>query len=144
MEFTKGSGVGGKWLDKKTLQNGDMIKLVSEATEIQAEKGKQIVAKCRVKGVEGEASNISINNPSKDALIDAFGKDSKEWVNKPLMVNVEKTVIGGKRGTALYLIPEGFEVKEDAGGYLVIVKKGDPVAEVQIAEGEINPDDIPF
>jgi hypothetical protein len=33
-------------------------------------------------------------------------------------------VVAGKRVTALYLIPEGFEKRENAEGYVEIVKKG--------------------
>jgi hypothetical protein len=37
---------------------------------------KQLVTKCKVKGMEGEF-NLAINSPSKNALIDAFGTETK-------------------------------------------------------------------
>lgn len=122
MEFNKSSG-GGAWLDKKELKVGDVAKLVSEAVEVEGQNGPQIVAKIRVKG-QDEAKNVAVNGPTKNALIDAFGKDSKTWIGKLLTCHTEKTVIGGKRGIALYLVPEGFEVTEDAGGYVVVARKG--------------------
>lgn len=152
MEFSKSSG-GGAWLDKSILANRDLAKLVTEAVEIEGQNGKQVVAKIRIKSVTGkvtDAQNVAINNPSKNALIDAFGKDSTQWVNKPLMIHIEKTMIAGKRGLALYLVPEGFEVTEDAGGYVVVARKGagapaiTPSKTIDYPKEEINPDDIPF
>src|SRR5205085_1264392 len=107
MEFNKSSG--GAWLDKKELKGGEIVKLVTEAIEEEGQNGAQIVTKVRVKGDTGDAKKLAINGPTKNALIDAFGKDSKYWCGPLLTVHIEKTVIGGKRGIALYLVPEGFE-----------------------------------
>lgn len=118
-------GVGGKWLDKKELASGDVIKLTTEAQEVPSQQGgMQLVAKALVKGGDKEAKNLAINTPSKNALIQAFGDDTQEWVGKLLSVHVEKTVIAGKRGIALYLIPEGFEQGETDDGYIVVRRKG--------------------
>lgn len=154
MKFTASTGSNGKWLDKKSLKNGDVIKLVTEAIEIDGLNGKQIVAKARVKGKEGEAENVSINKPSKNALIEAFGADSKEWVNKHLTVNVEKTNVGGKRGIALYLIPEGYAVTEDGEGFIIVARQeakypnsftsAKEQSTVEYPSEDIDPSDIPF
>lgn len=148
MKVSKSSG-GGAWLDKKVLRNDDVVKLVSEAQEVEGQNGPQLVAKVRVKGSDDEAKNVSINAPTKNALIEAFGDDTKNWVNQLLTVNVEKTLIAGKRGIALYLIPEGYSVGEDAGGYLVITKG--TVAENPQKEDienfdnqDVGVDEIPF
>jgi len=147
MKFTINT-TNGSWLDKKTIKTGDVLKLTSEAKEVPNQQGgTQVVAKCKVKGLKGDDSNISINKPSKNALISAFGEDSVEWIDKPLTVHTEKTVIAGKRGIALYLVPESFNLSEDAEGYIVISKAGVQGAvhtEVDYPEEYINPDDIPF
>lgn len=140
-KVSKSSG-GGAWLDKKTLRNGDIAKLVTEAAEQEGQNGTQLVAKLRIKGDTGEAKNVSINAPTKNALIEAFGDETSAWVDKLLTVHVESTLIAGKRGTALYLLPEGYAVTEDAGGYLVIAPQGK--VEKAPAKDDINPDDIPF
>ena len=57
-------------------------------------------------------------------MIDAFGTNSINWQGKHLTVMTEKVVVGGKRVTAAYLIPEGYEMGEDANGYVVISKVG--------------------
>lgn len=149
-KVTKSSGVGGKWLDKASLKTGDVAKIKTEATEEPSQLGgTQLVAKLHVKG-HTEPANIAINKPSKNALIDAFGDDTKNWVDKLLTINVERTIISGKRGYALYLVPEGFEVGEDSGGYIVVSRIGgaptdaEPKDTVEYPEEDINPNDIPF
>ena len=144
MIVSKSSG-GGSWLDKKTLNNGDIAKLVTEAEEVEGQNGSQLVAKIRVKG-GGEAQNVAVNAPSKNALMEAFGDNTENWVDKHLTVSVEKTLIAGKRGIALYLIPEGFKLGEDSNGYLVITKIGgeEKTTPPEYPSEEINPDDIPF
>lgn len=144
-KVTKSSGSGGMWLKKDELKNGDIMKLVSEAKDEEGQNGTQLVAKCRIKGQEGDAMNVAINKPSKNALIDAFGDDTKEWVGKLLTIQVEKGVFAGRRGIAMYLVPEGFELTEDEGGYLVILKIGGTTEKNTVADDvEIDPDDIPF
>lgn len=151
MRFTANTTTG-TWLDKKTLKTGDLIKLITEAKEIPNQQGgNQIVAKCKVKGQTGEPSNVSINKPSKNALISAFGDDSIEWIDKPLGVHIERTMIAGKRGIAMYLVPEGYQVSEDEGGYLIITNLNEKVAVVskesdtiEYPEETIDPMDIPF
>lgn len=149
MIIEKSSGVGGSWIDKKSLKNGDLIKIKSEAKWVEGQNGKQLVAKVRVKG-QTEDVNLAINSPSKDALISAFGEDSVGWIDKILTVAVENGIFAGKRGVMLNLIPEGFVVAEDASGYITIRPKVEPpkvVAETrnkqEIEEG-ISVDDIPF
>lgn len=144
-KFNKDSGVGGAWIDKKALRTGDIMKLVTEAQEVPNQQGgTQIVAKAKIKGSPDEPKNVSINKPSKNALIDAFGDDSETWVDKLLTVTIEKTLISGKRGLAMYMVPEGFEMGEDDGGYIVIKRIGEKTAPSPRTEEEISPDDIPF
>lgn len=149
-KINRTGGAGGAWLDKSQLNNGDVLKLVSEAMEIESQHGPQLVAKCRVKGHAGEAVNVAINGASRNALIDAFGDDSKLWVDKLLTVDVEKGTNGGKRTYTLRLVPEGFSIETDSEGYVVITR--DPVDRdsavapypAKSADTEITPEDIPF
>src|SRR3990167_8609668 len=148
MKVSKNIGIAGEWLDKKTLRSGDLAKLVTEAKEVEreyeGEKSIQLVAKIKIKGQEGE-KNVAINMPTKSGLIDAFGDDTKDWLGKTLAVEVESGRFGGKKGIALYLIPEGFELGDD-NGYVVIVKRGKKTPEQKVSEHEreIAPEDIPF
>lgn len=138
MKVSRTTGGGGAWLKKDELKNGDILKIVSEATEQEGQNGVQLVAKCRVKGQTGDAVNMAINSASKNALIDAFGDDTESWMNKELTVEVEKGIFAGKRGIALYLVPHGFVVSTDAGGYVVIQRDG------ATPQADITPEDVPF
>ena len=145
MKINRTGGAGGAWLDKSTVNNSDVLKLVSEAVEIESQHGTQLVAKCRIKGRNEEAKNIAINGASRNALIDAFGDDSKLWVDTLLNVDVEKGTNGGKRTYTLRLIPEGFSMETDSEGYIVIQRKGSaPTTPMDLPSEEINPEDIPF
>lgn len=142
MKVTQSSSVQGKWLDKKTLKTGQRAKIKSEATEQPSQQGgTQLVAKLLVEG-QIEPSNVAINKPSKNALITAYGDETSNWIDKTLTLHIETAIISGKRGVAMYLVPEGYEVKEDAGGYLVVSKVGDAVSDYP--QEDINLDDIPF
>ncbi len=135
-------------MDKKELKNGDVAKLKTEAVWIEGQNGKQLVAKIRVKGRGDEDKNVAINTPTKNALIDAFGTDSLKWVDKLLTVHVESGIFAGKRGVMLNLVPEGFELTTDEGGYLVIKRKGtvreDIVDYPKPEDEEIDLDSVPF
>lgn len=124
MKFTKQTGTGGPWVKASELENGTKAKLVSEATEQEGQFGTQTVAKIRFQGEE-ESKNVNLNKPTVNALVDAFGEESKDWVGKLLTVQTEKMMVSGRRITALYLIPEGYHLSEDEGGYLVISKIGE-------------------
>lgn len=140
--------VSGQWIDKATLKNGDFIKIVSEAKIEQGKDGEQLVAKAKVKGVD-EVKNVAINKPSRKAIVEVYGDDTDAWINKVFTVALERVLIGGQRKTALYLIPEGYHLGEDAGGYLVVEPSDSVSSEARPAsstpkEEEIDPADIPF
>lgn len=144
MKIEKSSGVGGTWLPKKDLENGQALKLTTEAQYVEGQNGKQLVAKCKVKGMDGEF-NLAINTPTKNALIEAFGDDSVNWVGKLLTVAVESGIFAGKRGIMLNLVPEGYVLAEDAAGYITIRAKVAPPASIAAEiDVEVSPDDIPF
>jgi len=128
--YEKNQGVQGKWVKKSDIKSGTRCFLVAETkpmpSNFKNEDGTtstQDVSKIQFEGAD-EPLNLAINRPSLDALIDAFGKESADWIKKPLTAITEKTVIGGKRGTILYLVPDGYEVKEDNQGYVHVEKLG--------------------
>ena len=148
-KYSKQNFVGGAWIKKGEVVSGTKAKLVSETepqpSNFKNPKGEvqmQDVAKIRLEGGT-DALNIALNRATIYGLVDAFGEDSKEWIGKPLTVITEKSSYGGKRGYSIYLLAEGYELKEDENGYLVIInplKESVPV----ISDDEINTEDIPF
>lgn len=149
MQYTKSNSVSGEWVKGKDVKSGTKCKLVSEVLPVPSQfKDKngndktQDVGKIRFQGEQGEAKNISVNRASLNGLIEAHGADSKEWVGKLLTAETLKMQVAGKMQTALYLVPEGFALQEDANGYMVIAKVGasESVVDVDDETGE----EIPF
>ena len=154
MEYTK--SVGGNWLTADDLKEGDQVKLVTES-KMQDGKykypdgnpKKENIVKARLKGAE-ESKNFRLNWATINGLMDAFGPESKGWVGKVLTVNLLKAMVGDTMRTIVYLIPEGFELKENAEKKVEIINKDGKTADLNAApkeagmDEEINPDDIPF
>lgn len=165
-KYQKQVSIGGAWLKASEVKNGTKAKLISETTaqpsnflDKQGQPKTQDVAKVRVQGI-AEPYNVNINRASINALVDAFGEDSKDWINKVLTLETEKVLVAGKRVVALYFIPEGYTKTDDDNGYVVIVKKDqalpiqttpapvddgfDTPAPIETDGIEIDSEDVPF
>ena len=127
--YQKSSSVSGSWADKRAIHEKGVknAKIVSETrpepsmfkNEKTGEPQTQDVCKVRFAGIEGDF-NLSLNRATLNGLIEAFGEDSQDWMNKVLTVNV----LEGSKGFSVYLIPEGFERVRDDNNYVVITKIG--------------------
>ena len=151
MKYQSQTTISGGWVDKSKLTNGQRAKIVSEAQPVpssfQDAKGNaqtQDVARVQFEG-QKESVNCNLNKPTVNALIQAFGEDSKDWMGHYLTVEVEKVRVAGKAVTALYLCPEGFHKADDEQGYAVVCRKLEPLTTIKI-DKDIpmdNSDDIP-
>lgn len=121
--YKKSSGTSGAWAKASDIPTGTRLRLVSECQPMQGEFGEQDVAKARFEGF-AEPLNVRINKPTINALIEAFGEDSRQWMGQTLRTHIEPMNVGGRRVRAMYLLPEGYEVGEDEGGYVVIRRIG--------------------
>lgn len=159
-EYNVQDFIGGKWAKASELSG---VKRAKITNEVKPTPGKflnedgtpklQDVAKVRFEGSQ-EPLNVNLNKATISGLVKAFGKDSKQWIDKVLSVETEKMRVAGKTVTALYLIPEGFERVDDSEGYAKIQKIGseteqqssdDDIPVVQIDdEKEIRLEDVPF
>lgn len=140
----KASSGQGAFFKNSEIISGSKCKIVSEATKIEGQFGMQLVARLRFQGGD-EAKNVNVNSASMNGLIDAFGADTADWQGNILTAITEKMVVSGKRVTALYLVPEGFELGEDAGGYVQIKKKEIDIPVVNVDEAPpIKDSDLPF
>jgi hypothetical protein len=120
---------GGSWAKAADLKDGTRAKILDECTRVESQfkddKGNvQMRDVCKVKFEGVGELNTNLNRATIRALVEAFGKDSKEWIGKVLKVHTERTTVAGRRVTALYLVPEGYEVGEDDEGYVAIRKNG--------------------
>lgn len=173
--YEKHNSVSGNWIKSSEVVSGTLAKIKSETTPMTSQfKDKegnpkmQDVAKIQLKG-QKEAMNVNLNRATIEALVDAYGNESRNWIDKMLTVQAEKMIVGGKRVIALYFVPEGYEVNEDESGYMVIRRKGATPSTLSEADkeriktlregaqsatsswdgldeatDEVNPADIPF
>ena len=153
-QYQKSNSVSGEWVKGKDVKSGTKAKLVSEVLPVPSQftnkdgtPKNQDVGKIRFQG-DATEKNVSVNRATLNGLIDAFGTDSKEWIGKVLTAETIKVQIAGKMQTALYLVPEGYVLGEDDGGYMVISKQGQKENVVQVDDetGEDLSDvpDMPF
>lgn len=138
----------GDWVKNSEVQEGQKVKLMNEVirrdsrfSDDDGNPKKEDIVKVKFQGIDG-VKNMRINRATLEGLILAYGKESKEWIGKILTAHPEKTTVAGKRVVSLYLIPDGFELKEDNDGYLHVVKIY--AGEEQLENDEIKPDEIPF
>lgn len=137
---------GGAWAKASELKAGIKAKILDECAPIESQylddkgnKKMQDVCKVRFEGHQ-DPLNVSLNRATIKGLVEAFGKDSNEWIGKVLTVHTEKIAVAGKRVTAMYLVPEGFEVGENDEGYVEIVRVGEK--KVAAPKGDIEMPDF--
>jgi hypothetical protein len=128
--YKKEVSIGGKWAKGSELVNEKRAKIVSETEPMPSQflnkdgsVKTQDVCKVRFEN-QPEPLNLSLNRATINALVEAYGEDSRLWIDKYLGVETERVKVAGKTAVALYLIPEGFERMDDENGYTIIVRKG--------------------
>lgn len=157
MEYT--TSLGGKWLTKEvkdlSILDGKRARITNECVKVESrfkdDDGNaqtENQAKVRFENLKEEL-NMRINWTSIYALIEAFGKDSKEWVGKILIARVKDATTG----QSVYLIPEGFELVRDPETKRWTIKKMGKDVQLDSLEdmdfsavenGGIPESDIPF
>lgn len=145
MEYNKSAG---SWVDVDKVQDGSKVKLVSECirqeskyTNPDGSPKTENVVTARFQGQDAPV-NVRLNWTSIYGLIDAFGKDSKEWVDKVLTVKKREVQVGDKIHDTLYYIPDGFELVKNAEKRLEVRKIG--VEEITPVDEGPDPDLVPF
>jgi hypothetical protein len=126
-DYDKKDFVAGKWADKAELYEKRVksAKTVSETNpetsgKFVKENGDpqtQDVCKVEFPGYD-EPLKVSLNRATINALVEAYGRNSKDWQGHELTVEIDK--LPGKK-FPLYLIPEGYKRIEDENGYSVIL-----------------------
>jgi len=153
MKYQKTSFTRGAWVKASELVNGSKAIIISETNPQPSQffnkdgsAKMQDVCKVRFEHLN-EALNVSLNATTINGLVSAFGEDSINWQNQPLIVETEKVRVGGKAVVALYLIPEGCKKIDDENGYAIIVREGDlpTKEEIPVVENDDIPiENIPF
>ena len=78
----------GEYIKEKKKEK---IVIVDEPILSETKYGEKL--QCRV-SVNGEEFLWTMNNTSKDILIDVFGDDTKEWIKKEIPIEVTKIHVG--------------------------------------------------
>ena len=120
MQYKKKVTVGEFAKKGVDVKNGDLVTIANEGKQIEGQYGIQNVFLIKIK--KGDEKNISVNQTSMNALIDAFGEDSVNWVGKQVKVWIIKQNVSGKFVDVLYVAhPEadlgdtGFVMKDVNG-----------------------------
>lgn len=124
------------------IMDGDAIIIKNDGEEVVGDYGKRMVFKVETRNGE---KNLSLNQTSLNALVDAYGEDTSLWVGKKANVYIIKANVAGKFVKVVYLVGIGWEFTDEG----MVVKRGeandidgDSVADSDLPEIKIE--DIPF
>lgn len=146
MEYTK--SIGGAWLDADSVVDGSKVKIINEVVKrdspFKDDEGNQKTENVgKVQIGDKEPVNMRFNWTTIYGLMDAFGKDTKEWVGQTVTARVKEAVVGDKVRTIIYLVADGFELVKNEDKKLEI-RKIAPTPSGLPDEDDIEPSEIPF
>ena len=111
-----------KYVDKKTnqefeadIKDGDIVKIVGQGIEVTGNYGTSIVIQIETRN--GKKA-FNLNKGSTNNLIDAYGKDDKEWLGKEAKVWIFKVMKDGAMQLQAFLSHPDAELDEDTGKFL--------------------------
>lgn len=81
--------------------NIESFKIVDEPVFVETKFGEKL--QCKVK-VDTEEMMWTMNNTSKDTLIDQFGYDTKDWIGKQIPIEVLKVRVGSETKYSINVI----------------------------------------
>lgn len=121
------------------LKNGDKIKILDSGTEEEGTFGKQ--KNFKIKTRNGE-KKLCLNQKTINVLIEEFGDETEDWVNKTVKVILKKDVIANKKVIIPYLVTDGW-MMDDYGELVKEDNITDGEEVVQLDSDTVDEDDIP-
>ena len=102
MLYEKKATVGNFAKKGEDIHDQDIIQLVNEGQQVPGnfDKVQNIFL---AKMANGSEKNISVNQTSINNLVDAFGKDSKQWIGKDIKVWLNRENVSGRFVQVMYL-----------------------------------------
>lgn len=98
------------------IKKGDIIKILDEGHQkpmVGFDGKTKNVWEFTVELPNGETKIYTMNVSTQKLLIEEYGDDTKEWVDKPLEVSIERKPINGQVRSIIYLIPpDGIKTKD--------------------------------
>lgn len=96
------------------IKDGDLVKILDEGQEVQKTfQGKTSTAVVHKIETRNGTKAITLNQTSINNLVDAFGKDSKEWIGKQVKVWILKVMVSGKLQNVAYLSHPKAEMNDE-------------------------------
>ena len=141
MKYIKKESMGSFLKKGEDFKEGDLLEIANEGKKEEGTFGIQDIFLMKIGEKEG---NLSINQTSINAIIDAYGEDSINWIGKKVKATKVKMSVGGKFKDVWYFAHPDAEFTED--GFEMTVKDDIPVVEEpkKKDDGEIDVKNIPF
>lgn len=104
----------GPWLKVDDSYDGKKVKLINECVKVESrfkddDGNAKIENQVKAQFDGEEPVNMRLNWTTVYAMVDAFGKDSNQWIGHTLTARVKDATTG----QSIYLVPEGFELVRD-------------------------------
>lgn len=142
MAIFKKKQSSGPFLKKgEDIKQGDLVEIASEGRQEQGEYGTQNIFLIKTASKEG---NMSLNQTTINALVDAYGEDSKAWIGKQAKVTAIKQMVAGKLMNVFYLSHPDAEMSDDGVFYIPNTQTSTKKSAIPDDEDRVNPEEIPF
>lgn len=114
MKLTKTLNLGKFAKLGQDFKDGEELIILSEGQEVEGQWGPQVVF--RIRTAQGSEMNLAFNATSRNKLIDAYGEETKQWIEKPVKVWAVNQVVSGKMRKVVYVTaPDQAIFDEDEG-----------------------------
>ena len=99
------------YLKSADVNDGDSITILSEGEWIESRRFTNPDGSAKNQFVieldyAGEAKHLTLNATNRGALIMAFGKETKDWINKRATIQKIKVSVAGSIKDSIILCPE--------------------------------------
>jgi len=91
------------------LKTGDIVKILDSGETEIGNFGEQTVFKIKTRNGD---KKLSFNQATINILVQEFGEDTEQWINKDVNVILKKAIIAGKKSIVPYLVTTGWEMDE--------------------------------
>jgi len=114
------------------IKDGDQIIIRDSGQIVSGDYGDRHVFKVLVKNGD---KNLTLNQTSMNNMIDAYGENTEDWIDKTATAHVVKQMVANELKNICYLTGEGWVMTND-GKFVP--------ARAAAGKDEIDPKDIPF
>lgn len=105
------------------LQNNDIVKILDSGETETGQFGEQTVFKIKTRNGD---KKFQFNQKTINVLVQEFGEETENWVNKDVKVILHKGIFGGKKAIAGYLVTQDWLLDEYGELYKVNLGSKEP------------------